>query len=221
MDRTLTLNNLKYNKLLLLTVLIIGLLLLLPNTQVLASEIGGYVSEKLVDRSGVNSAQLVIGMGNPQIDIGMGPAVSTLPAQTTPAKDTATLRGGVDSLNNFPNVVVWFEWGYNTSYGNATPTQIATSTGTYTADISNFNLAQTVHYRFCASADGTNCGSDNPFSVPHTPAGALGWLIPVVFAIFGIVVLFALRGNPIAIIIAGILIVIGVLILANVAGGLW
>jgi len=203
-----------------LAILATGLLLLLPSIQVLASGVGGYISEKLIDRSGVSSSSLVIGMGNPQIDIGMGPSVSTLPAQTTKGINKATLRGSVDSLNSFPSATVWFEWGYSTSYGNTTATQTATNTGEYSTEITGLS-DRPVHYRFVASLDGTNYGSDSLFQSTKTATQTLIWLIPTVFAIFGIVVLFALRGSPIAVIIAGILIVIGVLILANIAGVLW
>ncbi|GAF82702.1 unnamed protein product, partial [marine sediment metagenome] len=58
----------------------VGLLILLmyPYTVVFASEVGGYMSEKLVGRSGVSSSSLVLSRGDPQIDVGMGPLVGTL-----------------------------------------------------------------------------------------------------------------------------------------------
>ena len=217
MYRTLMLRRNRLSHIVLLT--LIGLFLLLPNITVLASEIGGYISEKLIERTGVASSSLVIGTGNPQIDVGMGPSIATLPAQTTPGKGSATLRGNVSDLNNFPLATVWFEWGYDTSYGNTAGTQTVTSTGTYTATITNPTGA--VHYRFVASADGTNYGDDSSFDAAPPATTMLMWMIPTVFAIFGTVVLFALRGSPVAVIVAGILITIGILIITNVVGSLW
>ena len=49
---------------------IVVVVLLFPSTLSLASEVGGYVSEKLMARSGISDSNLVIGIGNPQIDIG-------------------------------------------------------------------------------------------------------------------------------------------------------
>ena len=207
----------------LILLFLVACLLLLPYAQVFASEIGGYVSEKLV--GGSTSSSLVIGTTSEltqdsSIDVTMAPIIATLPAQTTKGVDSATLRGSVSDLNGFPLATVWFEWGYTTSYGNTAGTQVVTSTGTYTAVITDLS-DNPVHYRFGASADGTNYGSDQSFQLVKTTTQALIWFIPVVFAIFGIAILFVLRGNPIAIVIAGIMIAIGVLILANMAGVLW
>jgi len=228
LEREIEINKIKVvyrNNNLLLILLTAAIVFLLPYAQVFASEIGGYMSEKLIERSGVASSSLTIGTvaeltQDSRIDVMMAPAISTLPAQITLGIDSATLRGNVDSLNNFPSATVWFEWGYDTNYGNTIGAQVVTSTGTYTAVITDLS-DKPVHYRFCVSADGTNYGSDSVFQLTKTSTQTLIWFIPAIFAIFGTVALFALRGKPVAIIIAGIMIVIGVLILANVAGVLW
>ena len=62
-------------KILLAIVLLSVLVLLMPNIKVVASELGGYVSEKLIARSGVSNSQLIIGregVGNSLLDIVLG-----------------------------------------------------------------------------------------------------------------------------------------------------
>lgn len=207
--------------------LLIGILIVLmyPYAMVFASEIGGYISEKLIERDGVGSPSLTIGTvleltQESQIDVTMAPAVSTLSAQTSLGIHSATLRGNISTLNGFPSATVWFEWGYDTNYGNTVGVQTAPAIGNYTTTLTEINDS-VVHYRFGTSADGTAYGNDSTFSLTKTPTQTLVWLIPTVFTVFGMIVLFMGRGKPVAVIVAGILIIIGVVIISNIAGVLW
>jgi len=60
----------------------------------------------------------------------------------------------------------------------------------------------------------------DPRSPPLTLNQTLIWLIPTVFTIFGVVVLFVLKFTPTAIIIAGVLITLGTVILASFVSAL-
>jgi len=195
--------------------------------QTFASGLGGYISEKLVDRSGVSDSSLIVGTASELVtasssDIGLAPVIATLPSRTVgnnPVQADIKFQGRINDMNGFPSASIWFEWGYNTGYGNTTTTQTVTSSGTYTATISNITKPGSIHFRFCASTDGTSYGDDR--TVSHSTTGIIAWFIPVVFALIGIVLLFKFRGNLIAILIGGVLIALGTVILANLTGALW
>ena len=84
---------------------------------------GDFISSKLLEGSGVSSSILTIGgeAGSSQ-DVMMGAIASTLPATNIGTKQ-ATLNGNLSDLNGFPEATVYFEWGYDTSYGNTTGSQ--------------------------------------------------------------------------------------------------
>jgi len=93
-------------------------------------------------------------------------AVSTLEA-TNIGKTYATLNGSLDKMEGVSQVNVWFEWGLTTSYGNSTPTQTLTSTGTFSYSLTGLSPSTTYHFRARAQeVDGTteDTGDDKSFT---------------------------------------------------------
>jgi len=191
-----------------------------------ADAIGSFLSEKLIDRSGVTSSSLLIertGVSNPSLDIGMSPLVSTQGA-TNINKDgdtQATLHGNLSSLSGFPSAVIYFEWGYDTNYGNTAGTQTVTSAGGYSTVITDFTGDVAVHYRFVGELDGVTYGSDQTLSAPKTTPGfTVLSLLPLGFAVFGIILIFMFRGNFVYMMITGIITVVGTITLIQLIGTL-
>jgi hypothetical protein len=61
---------------------------------------------------------------------------------------SATLRGQVTNMGAASTATVYFEWGYDASYGTTVGTQVASGTGIYTTTITGFNPSFPVYYRF-------------------------------------------------------------------------
>ncbi|MCL0070518.1 hypothetical protein M1N44_01915 [Dehalococcoidia bacterium] len=144
------------------TALLIGLLsaALLLHNQALAFSFANYLSTKIIERA--PNTQLVIGregVANPNLNVVMGPQVSTLaPIDISMNGETrATLRGELLDLRGFPQVTIWFEWGYDETFGNTVGNRIVSSTGIYSHTITNFDPARNlIFYRFVGQTDGTN-----------------------------------------------------------------
>ena len=164
-----------------------------------ADALGGLISEKLVDRNGIANSSLLIertGVGNPALDIGMAPALSTQDATNAHMNGGtyATLNGNVSDLNGFPGATVWFEWGYDTNYGNTVGTQSVAATGDYSTTLNNYDPAQIVHFRFASEADGTTYGDDKSFQSSGSASNAynLATILPIIFLT---IVILALVGS--------------------------
>ena len=96
------------------------------------------------------------------------PTLSTLPATNVGMSGGtfATLNGDLESLGGAPSADVWFEWGYDTGYGNIVGSRTVSSTGTYTQAITGYNPTETVYYRFVGqNVDGTTYGAAQTFEV--------------------------------------------------------
>jgi len=195
--------------------------LLLPSVVVMAGGFGGLASEYLMGRTGVANSQLLLGrtgVDNSALDVGLAPIVSTLVASnvTMDASGThATLRGNVTDLNGFPAATVWFEWGYDTTYGNIAGVQTATGVGTYTTTINNFQPDRNVHYRFAGQTDGTLRGSDVVFLARGTPVfNLVNYVVPLVFVAMLILLLWGLLKSDmpvvLIVVIGGLAIYIGI-----------
>ncbi len=150
------------------TILVFAMLVLSQLTYALP-EFGGWMSNKNIQRTGVGSSVFMIGTsgGKSPTDIALGPRVSTLAATNVDmiTGTQATLNGNVSSLNGFETAEVWFEWGYDTSYGNSTAVQTVLATGNVSADIAHFDPTRMVYYRIAGRADGTVYGSSQTFQV--------------------------------------------------------
>ncbi len=196
--------------------------LFLPSVIVIAGGFGGLASEKLIGRASVIDSQLLIGrsgVDNSNLDIGLGTAVSTLSAVGVlmdAGGTKATLRGNVSDLNGFSNASVWFEWGYDTSYGNTVGVQTVTAVGTYTSDIAHFQPDRIVYYRFVGdSGDGINYGSTKVLSASGTSVfNLMSILVPILFVVCLIVLLLGLINSKtpllLMIIIGGVAIYMGI-----------
>jgi len=171
--------------------LLIGLfIILMPSVSVVADEWGGYVSEKLIDMIGVSDSNLLIqnsGVTQSEIDIVMNPTVSTLTASGL-IDGKANLNGQINSLNGFPSANVYFEWGYDTSYGNTTTSQSKSTTGEFSDSIL-FDSSKTVHYRAVVEADSYTYGSDVSFE-GTVSFGVTKLLKPLMSSIIALVVMF-------------------------------
>lgn len=212
------------------TLLALTFVILSPQIVSHAAELGGYLSEVLISR--ISSSDILVdraGVGNSSIDIGYAPPVITLPATDIGISGVvthATLQGQVVSVAGFPFTYGWFEWGYNTSYGNIVGNQTVGAAGTYLTTITHYNN-DIVHYRFVSQADGTNYyGGDIAFQI-QSPAASMPPWIPVIFVlmvIITILIMLAAGLPPVLVVIMalilGVIGVIGAAILAGLLGAM-
>lgn len=78
-------------------------------------------------------------------------SVTTGPASGT-TTTTATISGSLLSLGTYSSVEVWFDWGIDTGFGNATPRQLMTAPGTYSTTLYGLTSGMTYYYRAAARA---------------------------------------------------------------------
>lgn len=183
---------------------------------VYASGFGGYLSELLVGRSGVSDSNLLIGRSGVTgsgLDVGMS-GIATPTGATNVYMDGAgthaTINGNLSSLNGFPSVAVYFQWGYDTNYGNTTASQTMVATGAFSADIQHFDPSQTVYYRAVIDADGRNYSSPSSFVATGAIVTGFNLLNAVVVLAYIAMVIFA-------VIVVGSQSTIGAIILMAVA----
>lgn len=104
--------------------------------------------------------------------------------------NSAILNGTLVSLGGNSSVDVYFEWGLDTSYGNATSPQTLTAAGDFFDSISGLMAAGTYHFRAVADLGGgiTFYGADAVFTTANpllswyaiyrtTLSGSLDWLV--------------------------------------------
>jgi len=102
------------------------------------------------------------------------PTVST-GAATGIGNTAATLNGILTDLGDASSAEVSFQWGTTTDYGNETDTQAMTSTGSFSATLSDLTTATTYHFRAKAVGEGTSYGIDRTLT---TTAGNVGDTTP-------------------------------------------
>jgi hypothetical protein len=161
---------------------------------------GGQVSEKTLGMPG-STGLLTVGRAGQDSGIrglAMGAIVSTNSAtgvEWASGGTTATLRGTLSNLNGFSNAQVWFEWGYDTSYGTSTAVQTAAVLGSYSATITGFDPFNTVYVRFVSSTDGIYYSSPVTFIIPSNYISnsyrmamvlPIVWVCIIALAIFGL-----------------------------------
>ena len=226
----LTFERYRFNVPFLILIVLLSFLLLVQGA--LASGLGGFVSEKLMSRTGITSSDLLIGregVSGPSIDIGMGPSVSTLGAAGVVFEighTVATLNGNVASLNGFPSSDVWFEWGYTPgTLTNVTPVQTVVAPGNASATISGF-APGTVYYRFVGCDDGTNYGGINSFASSGAVWTTFTMTQVVLFIWIGIVILMVsaglYSGAPLipTLVVGTVLVVVGTVGVGSILGAL-
>lgn len=194
------------------TLVVVALFVLLtPSVMLAYAGLGGYISEKLLGRSGGVDASLFLGdSADGPIVLGSEPIISTVSATSSASGETisATLSGNLSNLNGMPIADTWFVWGYTPAMVNTTATSTETTTGIKTADISGLSQTTIVYYQFRASTDGAVAGDTMSFtSAIGSGRGFMqsGLLLVIaatviIFAfMFNINILFALTGTVIGI----------------------
>ena len=189
---------------------LLGLLAVWSTSAYAFEGLGGYISEKVVS---ISAGEVVIGKSNylGDLDITMGPRViSSSPTNISMSTPYITLHGSLDSLNGFPNASVWFEWGYDTSYGNTAGLITMTGTGSHSVNVSGVDRTSTIHYRFVGETDGVVYGEDISFNSSLTGWYRLIQVVPYIF--LGIAILMV-----VGLIYAGLPLVYSIIIGAIVA----
>ena len=128
---------------------------------------GGYVSESLMSRQGVTNSNFMInnsGTSGSYLDISTVGTVTTGTA-TGIGTASANLSATVSTLNGSPRAVVYFEWGYDTSYGNSTTSTTITSPSSVTLPITGYDPDHEIYYRAVVETDGKAYGSGRFFAV--------------------------------------------------------
>ena len=139
-----------------------------PGTYTITASLTGYVSStvsKLIN-PGPNYQDFTLQ--------NIAPIVSTGTASNV-GPNSATLNGNLLDMGA-SSCSVWFEYGTTTSYGSSTTHTPKTSTGAFSASISELSSGTLYHFRACASnSGGTSYGEDSTFT---TTSGSSGWLRP-------------------------------------------
>ncbi len=207
-------------------VLLSVLVILLGGILITSSvSIGGFVTEKMLGRSGVADSSLLLGSTtNNQLSVlGFAPVVSTQTVGATGvsgASATAVLRGRVTSMNGLPTATGYFQWGYASgALTNTTTTFSVTSTGDYSLTVTGFNPNNTIYYRFVTNADGTSYGTTTKFVAA---SGTGGWMLKTLLrillaaGILATVLLFGSRGGGIAMLVSALIGLIGFTIISSI-----
>lgn len=172
------------------------LVLFFSTMAVYASGLGGYISEKLIGRSGVSDSSLVIGSSGASgsyLDVAMSGIVAAAGATNVymdGAGTHATLNGNLVTLNGFPRATVYFEWGYDTNYGHTSTSQVVTAVGAFLADIQHFDPSQRVYYRAVVDTDGRNYSGSDSFVAEGGIVSGFNLLNAVVLIAYVAMVLF-------------------------------
>jgi len=133
----------------------------------------------------------------------------------------ATLNGNLSSLGGAPTADIWFEWGYDTSYGNYAGNTTVSATGAYTATITGYDPDQTIYYRFVGeNVDGTTYGSAVSFAVTPISGYIFLRLIPLLFLVGTVLIIWRNR-NPWEIAMLAILGIIMAIVLHSIVIGYW
>ncbi len=174
----------KYN-LILYTLLALSLILCLV-TIVQGSELGGYISEKLLRSTMTTASSFVIartGVNNSHLDVATCPTIVTLPA-TWAGTSKVRFNGTVTNLNNFPRAYVYFEWGNTPALGNATGVYERTTTGNFSVD-QDVPAGGVIYFRAAGRTDGTGYGAQRNYVQGSLPVSRdlLYFVIPIGFSL--------------------------------------
>lgn len=202
--------------------LVTVLLLVYPYMVVFASELGGLVSEKLIGRSGVASSELLIGRGgvvDSNLDLGMGAIVSTLQA-TSITDATTVLNGRLSDMNGMPQAIVYFEWGYDASYGNTSTSQTLTGPSDFLATIGGYDSKKTIHFRAASDTDGTLYGTDQTFEVGDRVSAyaILSTILLILIAVIMCITVIRLASSPATFLVMTIIGILAFLIVRAILG---
>lgn len=189
----------------------LGLLLWLFASVVYSWDLGGFISEKLIERQGTTNSLLVVQSGATNTsdqEVGMAPIVSTSAATNvhTVAGGTmeATMWGNVSDMNGFPSATGWFEWGYDGAYDHTTTTQALAAVGDYSLVVGGMDSNRVVTFRAVVRSDGTARGSGQQFqhAAMATTNSWLASLLPVLVAMA--IVFVALQSGNLWMLLGGV-----------------
>ena len=232
MNAVLTMNRPLISRRWYVAVALFMLLILATQISVYAfSGAGGYISEKVLSRIGVNNSVPIIersGVGGSKLDVVMGPIVTSLAATgvTMGGGTFATFNGRVDDLNGFPAIDIFWEWGYDTSYGNTAGLQSVGAIGDYSVNIAGYDPNETVHYRFGGESDGTVYGVDQSFLVQGGAAWAYRLLWGALTAVIALAIIIsalwvAIAFGPIAALVVTFIGIIALILVKDVLTSMW
>ena len=132
---------------------------------------GSYGAKEIVLRTLLAGQSSVLTITN-------GPVATTVAtnAATNVTSSGATPNGNLSAMGTASSVQVSFQWGLTTAYGNETTSQTRTSTGTFSAAISELIAGATYHFRAKADGASTVYGDDMTFATPSvtSPTVATG-----------------------------------------------
>lgn len=147
------------------------------------------------------------------------PTVTT--GNTSQSGASLTFNGNVTDMGKATSTYGYFEWGYNTSYGNATSLQAISGTGNYSASIPFYMKGQTIYYRTVVQNGSVKSyglqSSVYPVSAIETSFPILN-IIPFVFVGMMIILIIGLGISggisiPLAITLIAVLIYVGLALL--------
>ncbi len=202
--------------------LVVILFLAYPYVIVFASELGGLVSEKLIDRNGVTNSRLVIGrsgVNNSTLDVAMGAVVATLGA-TNITKVTTVLNGRLSDMNGMPQAVVYFEWGSDVTYGNTSTSQTLIGIGDFSATIGGYGSQKIIYFRAASDTDGTLYGAGQTFQVSDRVSAyaILSNILLILIAVIICIAVIKLAGSPVAFLIMTVIGIMAFLLVKAVLG---
>lgn len=164
----------------------------------------------------------------------------TTPTITTLAATNVIMNGGTHStlgaqITNMgvaSDTYVFFQWGYDTTYGNTVGTQTVAGVGTYTFNLTGYHPEKTVHYRAGVRNGAVEAfGTDQSFKVTPTNVYNTANMLVLAFAIAAVVALFVVlymivqgaAALPLLIMAAilSLIAVIGISIFVSLVQGLW
>jgi len=177
---------------------------------------GGYVSDTLISRTGVTDSNFLInssGTTGSGVDIATVGTITTNPATGIGTAST-DLHATVSTLNGMPRGVVYFEWGYDSSYGNVTASTTITAPGDVTIPVAGYNPTKNVYYRAVVETDGTAKASPRYFAVGGMVVGRniMSNIVLLMVALAMVITTIGLFRTDIDIMeLVGIIVVMGVL----------
>ena len=141
-----------------------------------ATGTGGYVSESLIGSSSGASNFTIdsSGASGSYLDVSTVGTIVTNKA-TGIGTASANLNATVSTLNGMPRGVVYFEWGYDATYGNVTSSATITSPQDVQIAVNGYDPDKEIYYRAVVETDGTAVGSGRFFTVGGLNTGLNIW----------------------------------------------
>lgn len=95
-------------------------------------------------------------------------------AQTGVTSTSANINGYLNSLGDFGDAYVWFEWGTTTGYGQTTGVQTQYSPGTFSSTLQGLNPGTVYHFQALAAPSAAGGVTVNGFDAVFTTSFSSG-----------------------------------------------